>query len=664
MDSQQVRLLDGSTFAISDRGGDIGAGTDVEGVFYRDVRHLSRWQILVDGQPLRPVAGELLEYDTGVFYAVEPTPTVDDPAHLILLRERHLGPGMRERLTLTNRGTDERKVTVVVRFAADFADIFEVKKGMSKSLRPQARAGDGEAELCYRRADYRRGTHLRAPGAFLTTDSATYQVTIPASGQWSVELELSLSASTKQYAITNGHRPQMDIGLSEWLAQAPSLDADWPLLRRIYRRSLVDLAALRFYPDVTPRASLLAGGMPWYMALFGRDSLIASYEALPFVPELCRTTLRALASEQSSGFDDMHDAEPGKIMHELRHGELVHFGQRPQSPYYGTCDATPLFLIVLEEYWRWTGDADTIRELEGAARAALEWVEHYGDLDGDGYLEYQTRNPRHGMPNQCWKDSAKSILYPDGRLAPLPRATCEIQGYAYDARLRTAALARQVWGDNALADRLERAAGALKEAFNRDFWLPETGYYALALDGDKQPVPTLASNPGQLLWSGIVPDDRVEAVVGHLLGRNMFSGWGVRTLAAGQPVYNPVEYHNGTVWPHDNALIAAGLARYGRRDEANRLATGILEAGGHFHDRLPEVFSGEDRDRIPIPLPYPGAGCPQAWATASPLLLIRVMLGLDANSGEPRVDAHLPEPLSRLTLRGVASRQGRVDVSA
>jgi glycogen debranching enzyme len=350
-------------------------------------------------------------------------------------------------------------------------------------------------------------------------------------------------------------------------------------------------------------------------------------------------------------------------MHEQRYGEMTAFRERPHSPYYGSADATQLFLVLLDEYERWTGDADLVRKLEPAALAALEWITSYADHNGDGYIDYQ-RKLETGLENQCWKDSWNSILFADGTLSKLPRATCEIQGYAYDARRRTARLARQVWGDDGLADRLERDAEALKTAFNRDFWLPEVGYYALALDGDKHPVPTLASNPGQLLWSGIVPDDRVDAVVGHLLGQNMFSGWGVRTLAADQPAYNPVEYHNGTVWPHDNALIAAGLARYGRRDEANRLATGILEAGGHFHDRLPEVFSGVDRGRIPIPLPYPDAGCPQAWATASPLLLIWVMLGLDADSGDPHVDARLPEPLSRLALRGVPSRRGRVDLSA
>ena len=297
------------------------------------------------------------------------------------------------------------------------------------------------------------------------------------------------------------------------------MDTDWHDLRQVYRRSLIDLAALRFYPESVPDSSLPAAGLPWFMALFGRDSLITSYQAIPFVPELARTTLLALGAQQATEWDDFRDAEPGKILHELRHGELAHFGERPHSPYFGSADATPLFLVVLDEYERWTGDVETVRRLEGAARAALEWIERYGDLDGDGYIEYQTRNPTTGLVNQCWKDSWNSIVHPDGRLATLPRACCEIQGYAYDARVRTARLAREVWDDAGAG----RPAGArtrprCRTSFDRDFWLPEQGFYALALDGDKQPVPTLTSNIGHLLWSGIVADERVEAVVAHLAG--------------------------------------------------------------------------------------------------------------------------------------------------
>jgi glycogen debranching enzyme len=460
------------------------------------------------------------------------------------------------------------------------------------------------------------------------------------------------------------HRPEMPVSLEQWLAAAPKMDTDWYELRQVYRRSLIDLAAMRFYPESVPDASLPAAGLPWFMALFGRDSLLTSYQAIPFVPELARTTLLALGAQQATEWDDFRDAEPGKILHELRHGELAHFRERPQSPYYGSADSTPLFLVVLDEYERWTGDTDTVKRLEGAARAALTWIEEYGDLDRDGYVEYQTRNPETGMDNQCWKDSWNSIVHPDGRIATPPRATCEIQGYAYDARVRTARLAREVWDDPALAERLERDAARLKSQFDRDFWLAEQGFYALALDGDKRPVPTLTSNIGHLLWSGIVPDDRVEAVVGHLCDEDMFSGWGVRTLAAGQPAYNPIEYHNGTVWPHDTALIAAGFARYGRRQDANRLVVALMDAANHFAYRLPEAFAGYARAATRVPVAYPSACSPQAWATGAPLLLIRLMLGLEPAAGGLTVRPHLPAEVSRLIVRGLPGRWGRADAVA
>jgi glycogen debranching enzyme len=292
----------------------------------------------------------------------------------------------------------------------------------------------------------------------------------------------------------------------------------------------------------------------------------------------------------------------------------------------------------------------------------MTWLERYGDADGDGYIEYATRNPSTGLANQCWKDSENSILYPDGRRAPLPRATCEIQGYAYDARLRTARLARHVWGDPAYAERLEADAAALRERFDRDFWLAEEGFYALALDGEKRPVPTLTSNIGHLLWSGIVPDERVAAVVDHLASDAMFSGWGIRTLADGQPVYNPIEYHNGTVWPHDTALIALGLARYGRRQDANRLAVALLDAAGHFDYRLPEAFAGYARAQTRVPVEYPTACSPQAWAAGAPLLLIRLILGMEPSAAGLTVRPYLPRGIvNRIVVRGLPGRWGRAD---
>ena len=329
-------------------------------------------------------------------------------------------------------------------------------------------------------------------------------------------------------------RAEFSADLAEWFADAPQLRTDWEPLARVYRRSLSDLAALRDYPDGQDGASLPAAGLPWFMALFGRDSLITSYQALPFAPGLARTTLRTLAARQARADDPFRDAEPGKILHELRFGELTRSGELPYSPYFGSADATPLFLIVLDETERWTGDRELVRELEPNARAALEWIARYGDRDGDGYVEYERRNRVSGLRNQCWKDSWNSILFADGSLAEPPLATCEIQGYVYDAKRRSARLAREVWGDAELAARLEAEAEALRERFERDFWLPERGLYALALDREKRPVDSLTSNVGHLLWSGIASPERAAAIAERLLAPELFSGWGVRTMASGE----------------------------------------------------------------------------------------------------------------------------------
>jgi glycogen debranching enzyme len=370
-----------------------------------------------------------------------------------------------------------------------------------------------------------------------------------------------------------------------------------------------------------------------------------------------------LAARQSKEDDRFRDAEPGKILHEIRFGELTHFDERPHSPYFGTADATPLFLVLLDEYERWTGDTQLVRELEPNARAALAWIDSWGDRDGDGYVEYERRNTETGLENQCWKDSWDSIRFADGSIAKGPIATCEIQGYVYDAKVRTARLAREVWGDSELADRLEREANDLKRRFNDDFWIEGRGFYALALDGQKKPVDSLTSNVGHLLWSGIVPEERAEQLAKHLVGYPLFSGWGVRTMAEGEGGYNPIRYHNGTVWPHDNSLIAQGLARYGFREEAAKISLATLEAATFFRYRLPEVFAGYRRGRTSFPVEYPTASSPQAWATGTPLLLLRVLLGLEPEGDELRCDPHVPEQIGRLELSSVPGRWGRTDVT-
>ena len=433
-------------------------------------------------------------------------------------------------------------------------------------------------------------------------------------------------------------------------AETPALETDWAALRESWERGVEDLETLSF--DAGEGLLVPAAGAPWYMALFGRDALITGYQTMMLGPEPAKNALRALAGYQAKERDDFRDAEPGKIPHELRRGELAFFGEIPHSPYYGTADATPLFLILLHEVWRWSGDADLVREMEGAARRALGWILDHADRV-DGYVSYASRSAA-GLKNQGWKDSANSMLFRDGAYAEEPVAPCEVQGYVYDSFVRSAELAERVWGDTNQAVKLRADARGLRERFDRDFWMEDRGHYALALDGVGRQVDSLASNAGHLLWSGIVPGERARAVAGRLMGEEFFSGWGVRTMAEGEGCYDPGSYHNGSIWPHDNALIACGLKRYGFREEANRVAVALLEAAGHFDHRLPEVFAGYPRSETHEPVELPRSCSPQAWAAGTVVLLVRAMLGVEPDPERRRLllAPALPEHVSRLRLDG------------
>ena len=659
MAGETIRILDGSTFVVSDRRGDIDPAPDQpHGFFFRDTRFLSRWILRLDGRDLDVLSTDDIEYFSAQFFLYPPTGTIYENADLSLIRQRSVGDGFHEDVIVLNHAASSVQLGFSVEADADFADLFEVKDAQKKVGELYREVRDGSLVLGYRRGDFVRETAVSSADAAMTDRGLSFSVEIPGHGEWRTCIDvmpLADAVAREKHGHGSLHQPipNMKLGLDQWIRQAPELESSWDKLGHIYWRSLVDLAALRFYPDILPEASVPAAGLPWFMALFGRDSVIASYQALPFAPELAKTSLRVLAARQGSDVDDFRDEEPGKILHELRVGELTHFGERPHSPYYGTIDATPLWLVLLDETHRWTGDDELVRDLEPNARAALAWIDDYGDLDGDGFVEYQRRNVESGLENMCWKDSWNSILFADGTNSKLPRATCEVQGYVYDAKQRCARLARAVWNDPALAERLEREAAELKARFNAAFWLPGREFFALALDGDKRQVDSLTSNIGHLLWSGIVDDDKADAVARHLLSDHMFSGWGVRTMGADEGGYNPIEYHNGTVWPHDNSFIAAGLRRYGHGEGAARIAYAILEASTFFDWRLPEAFAGYPRSLTKFPVEYPTASSPQAWATGAPLLLLRSILGLEPE-GDRLVSAPaLPPQIESLSLRRI-----------
>ncbi len=668
-----VKALDGNTFVVSDVRGDIEASpTDPTGLFSYDTRFLSRWVLTVDDQRLTALSTDDLNYFETKHFLVPGTGTVYVDAKLSVIRQRAVIDGFREQLTVLNHDASPVRLTLRLDVAADFADLFEVKDALVKKGRYYLRPGTGVLVLGYVRETYRRETEVQAGDASdITEDTITFDITVDGHSEWSTELRVvprmlradgrPIMAGLSDGRRTDRRHEDLLDRLKRWVADAPRLVSDWDPLRLTYRRSLVDLAALRFTPIVAGHGSLPAAGLPWFMATFGRDSILTSLQALPFTPELAATTLRVLGRWQGSRSDDFRDEDPGKILHEMRYGELSAFEERPHTPYYGTADATALYVVLLDEYAQWSGDADLVRQLEPVARAALRWIDEYGDLTGTGYVSYRRRNPKTGLENQCWKDSWDSISYADGRLPGFPRATAELQGYAYDAKMRGARLARTYWNDPAYADALEREAADLKDRFNRDFWVADRDYYALALDGDGEQVDALTSNTGHLLWSGIVPEDRAQSVVGHLLGPRLFSGWGIRTLAEGDRRYNPIGYHVGTVWPFDNSFIAWGLRRYGFKEEAARVAAGILDAAAFFQGRLPEAFGGYDRSVTKYPVQYPTACSPQAWSTGAPLLLLRTMLGLQPLDGHLVVDPALPEGIGRVELLDIPGRWGRID---
>jgi glycogen debranching enzyme len=671
MSADTVSILEGNTFVVSDRRGDLNASpATAHGLFDADTRFLSRWILTVNGQTLQPLSTDDLHYFAAQFFTVPGTGTVYADSPLSVIRRRAVGKGFHEDLRILNHSDKPIDLDVRMEVGADFADLFEVKDALRKKGERYHRVEPGRLVLGYRRERFVRETWISPSARAAIEESGLYfRVQLEPHGEWTTCLDVvaaitglgEVNQHVKYAHADEAPRPNIGSSLDVWIGQAPKLRSSWTPLLQTYSRSLVDLAALRFFPMIAPGEALPAAGLPWFMAVFGRDSIITSLQALPFTAELARTTLKVLGLRQGTRRDDFRDEEPGRILHESRVGEMTAFEERPHSPYFGASDATPLFLVLLDEYERWSGDGALVRQLEQEARASLRWIDEYGDRDGDGYVEYERRNKETGLENQCWKDSWNSILHADGSLPSFPRATCEIQGYVYDARRRCARLARTFWGDDALAERLERQAAELKRRFNEDFWIADRQFFAIALDGDKQKVDSLTSNIGHLLWSGIVDDDKAPACVRHLLGHRLFSGWGVRTMAEGEGGYNPIGYHVGTVWPHDNSLIAWGLRRYGYKEEAAQVAQGILQAAVFFDGRLPEAFAGYARDDTRFPVEYPTACSPQAWATAAPLLLLRTLLGLEPVGDRLLADPAIPAGMEWLELLDIPGRWGRAD---
>ncbi|HWJ32596.1 MAG TPA: glycogen debranching N-terminal domain-containing protein [Gaiellaceae bacterium] len=655
---QQLRILEGATFCICDELGDLHGA--VEGLFAQDTRFLSRLKLTINGQRPLLLSSDKIEYFSAAFFMRNPPAAGLGPDVLSIRRERFVGDGMQDSFTVQNQSMDPIEFDLELDVGADFADIFAVKDfdfALGDPLRakplPDPRpveyhpernqfliSDDGELPLKTQVIFSQRG---EVNGSMIT-----FHLSLAPRERWEVHVEVFPLPDGEAVAPRFAElRFGEEVGrvrdsLAAWQLRVPQLRATWDALSHAFGQSVSDLASLRMRSDNGSIGKLPGAGVPWFMTVFGRDTIITCLQTLLFGPELARTALEVLAELQAREDSARLDAEPGKIVHEVRHGKAA---RTWFERYYGTVDATPLYLILLSEVWRWTDDAALVRDLKQPALDALAWIENYGDKDGDGFVEYERRTD-FGLENQSWKDSGDSQRFHDGRFAQPPIASCEVQGYVYDAKRRVAELAREVWRDRALAQQLEQEADELRQRFDEAFWVGERGgFYALALDGEKEKVDALCSNIGHLLWSGIVPPNRVDAIVDQLMGDDLWSGWGVRTMSTADAAYNPLAYHNGTVWPHDNSIIAAGLARYARWPEAQRVVQRMLTAAQHFDYQLPEVFAGMRRSETPFPIAYPTAARPQAWAAGTPVFLLQSLLGLQPDRRRHALETVAPPEL-------------------
>lgn len=663
-----ITLVEGSAFCISERTGDMSAHLP-QGLFFRDTRFLSEMHLRVNGLPPEPLAATTPDPFSGSFVLRnQPAPGQAD-SHLMVYRHRYVGRGMREDLRIQNFGAEPAFCAIEYNINCDFADLFEVKGGQIHS------SGDQEYEVeknClvfrYRHGGFRRGTKISFSNAVIINERvASFEVIVPARGEWSTCVQITPVIDdqeiTPRYLCGEPVERSTPVErLEEWRRNLPELTTDHAGFRALLSRSTEDLAALRIFDPENPDRVVVAAGAPWFMTLFGRDSLLTSWMAMMVDPDLALGTLQTLARFQGKEVDELTEEEPGRILHEMRFGETAHLSLGSGRVYYGTADATPLFVMLLGELQRWGNRPDEVDALLPAADAALEWMEKFGDKDGDGYVEYQRTTDR-GLINQGWKDSWDAIRFADGRLAQPPIALAEVQGYQYAALIARSHFATE-YGDQKLCDELQGKAAELKRRFNEDFWIEEHGWFAMGLDHEKRRIDALASNMGHCLWTGIVDEEKAPFVVEKLMSPEMFSGWGIRTLASNMNGYNPISYHCGSVWPHDTAICAAGMIRYGFAGEAHQLMEGLVSAAAFFGNRLPELFSGLGRSELAFPVSYPTACSPQAFAAASPLLFLRSMLRFepDIRNAELRLAPAVPSWIGVLRLDEIPLMGGHLSI--
>jgi glycogen debranching enzyme len=675
----QIAIHQGQTVLITDQDGSITWPSE-KGLYFLDTRIISNWAIYANGEPWQLLNGGPITYYAERIFLTNTSFITEDgpikPRTLGLTISRALDNGLHEDLDVTNNSMKAVRFQLEVAFRSDFADIFEVKSGKivrRGKITTEWSEQRQEVRTEYSNQDFQRAVTIsvaRAPRKAVSANGRlSFEVVLAPGEIWHACLLYSFEDGDQVFqapddCVEKGDESPHFRTMSEWLKAVVKIRTSNEEFYRLFRQALEDMAALRLPIKGTDHMVFMpAAGLPWFVAPFGRDSLLVSLQNILIYPEFARGSLEILGALQAKEDDPYRDAEPGKILHELRYGELAHFKLIPHTPYYGTADATPLYLITLHAAWLATGDKELLERHLKTAEACLAWIDKYGDRDGDGFQEYQTRSPV-GYENMAWKDSGDAVMYPDGSLVKGPKALCELQGYVYDAWLRMAEAFDEL-GKPERATELRGKAAELFARFNDAFWDEELAFYAFALDGDKKKVLSVASNAGHCLWSGIVPPERAKKVVDRLTAPDMWTGWGIRTLSADHTAFNPYNYQTGSVWPHDNAIIAMGFKRYGFHDEAARIAHDVSFAAGYFLlNQLPELYTASERNETNFPVQYIGANVPQAWAAGSVFMLTQAMLGFapDAPHNKLYVDPSLPAWLPDLKMHDLRIGKHVLDI--
>lgn len=665
MQNNNIIISEGRVFLLSDTFGNMYPQS-FQGFYFEDTRHISSFQTFLNNENMVLLNSDEVNYNRAVYVRRNKTSPEIKENSVTLIQDRIIDDGIFEIFKFINNTNEPITFSFTIRIDCDFDDILEIKKRIffndptkvTRSITKAVSLEDSSVTFSYTRETYYRETMVQFSKNFVEDEKGLkFTIELEPKGSSEMSMTVALKNQHKQVIRPNAiiYNLENKTDNNPNMPQYPSLETDWVDLQNLYNKSTYDLSVLRIEREGVgaEKISLPAAGLPWFMTLFGRDSAITAYQMLGFDNAYATGVLQVLGDFQGTKVDLESEEEPGKILHEMRFGEMAHFKDWVKFPYYGSADATPLYLKLYVGLRKYYGNTMYFNEIKPSVRAAIDWIDKYGDIDHDLFVEYSKKTPQ-SIRNQNWRDSEDSMVFKDGTLAEGPISSADIQGYTYDAKMAIAEAARDIWKDSETATKLESDANQLKEKFNKEFWVEDGGYFALGLDKDKKKIDTLSSMIGHLLWSGIVDESKMSMIVSHLFSPELYSGWGIRTLSKDSIAFNPLGYHTGTVWPHDNAIIARGLYKNGFKSEALRIVEDMVDASKHFGYRLPEVFAGYDKNLTKFPVSYPTAASPQAWSASATMQFIKLLLGIDLDYINKKVTLNPAESIryKHIVLKG------------